>query len=161
MLERTLIVLVLVVMAWAVLRWNQRRIFKRRVQDGLQLDAYVPGSPAVLYFTLPGCLPCQTIQKPALTELEDWIGPGLQILTVDASLDLDLARAWGVLSVPTTFLIDSLGRPRRVNHGAVSAPVLLEQFRSIGEPLEVLAGRAPADNRLFKVESRNAREQIG
>lgn len=161
MIERALIVLLIVLLGLAAFRWQQRSILKRRVREGLQLDAYVPGKPAVLYFTAPGCLPCRTIQKPALAELRERIGPGLQIITVDASRELDLARAWGVLSVPTTFLIDSLGRPRRVIHGPVTASVLLEQFQVFGEPLEGVGVLPPAGSALFKVQSHDTCEQAG
>jgi len=36
-----------------------------------------------------------------------------------------------VLSVPTTFIIDSQGRPRRVNHGVASAEKLLNQIEEV------------------------------
>jgi thiol-disulfide isomerase/thioredoxin len=160
-IERVLAVSLIVLIGIAAIRLYQRRIFRRRVREGLQLDEYAPGRPAVLYFTAPGCVPCRLIQKPALAELTQQVGPDLQIITVDASLDPDLARSWGVLSVPTTFLIDSQGHPRRVNHRAVIASALLEQFRAIGEPLKVLAGKTPADRTSFKVQSRDTREQAG
>jgi thiol-disulfide isomerase/thioredoxin len=161
MIERALIVLLIVLLGLAAFRLQQRSVFKRHVREGLQLEAYVPSKPAILYFTAPGCLPCRTIQEPALAELRERFRPGLQIITVDASRELDLVRAWGVLSVPTTFLIDSLGRPRRVNHGPVTASVLLEQFQALGEPLEGVRSLASADSALFKVQSHDTCEQAG
>jgi hypothetical protein len=56
----------------------------------------------------------------------------LQIFEIDATAQPRLADAWGVLSVPTTFLIDAAGRPRRVNHGAVRAGALMAQLVAIG-----------------------------
>jgi hypothetical protein len=53
------------------------------------------------------------------------------------------------LSVPTTFLIDTNGRPRRVNHGPTRATALMSQLVAIGalprKPLPA-AGAAPAES---------------
>jgi len=45
----------------------------------------------------------------------------------------EIASQWGVLSVPTTFVIDAQGNPRYVNHGVApldkaAAPVLPRSF---------------------------------
>jgi len=59
----------------------------------------------------------------------------IQVIEVDASVQPELANYWGVLSVPTTFIIDSRGRPRRVNHGVASAEKLLNQIEEVeGHP---------------------------
>lgn len=97
----------------------------------LGLEAVHPGIPAILYFTTPACQPCRTLQRPALARLQERLGERLQVITVDASLRPDLADYWGVLSVPTTFVIDSRGRPRRVNHGVASAEKLLRQIEEV------------------------------
>ena len=53
----------------------------------------------------------------------------MQIIEIDATQEPELARDWGVLSVPTTFLLDAHGVARHVNHGATTAEKLLEQMR--------------------------------
>jgi thiol-disulfide isomerase/thioredoxin len=104
-----------------------------RDADELTPLGYRPGAPAVLYFTTSGCAPCESIQKPALRRVADRFGGRLQVLEVDASLQPRWADAWGVLAVPTTFLIDRTGRVRRVNHGPAREHTLLAQFAEIGE----------------------------
>ena len=111
--------------SWAVLR--------RRARHGLGIDEYRTGRPAILYFTDPGCAPCLSVQDPALQEVAAQFGEGLQIIKVRALERPELTDAWGVLSLPTTFIIDSGGRPRGVNHGVARALHLLDQLAAIGE----------------------------
>ncbi len=89
------------------------------------------GKPAILYFTTPDCAPCRTIQRPALQRIRQIFGERLTVIEVDASRDPDLARAWGVLSVPTTFVLDHDGKPHFVNHGAARVEKILAQLERI------------------------------
>jgi hypothetical protein len=41
-----------------------------------------------------------------------------------------VADYWGVLSAPTTFIIDARGQPRAVNHGLASMEKLLRQLEA-------------------------------
>ena len=108
-------------------------LLRRRatVETPRGLENLRSGIPAILYFTTPDCGPCRTVQRPALAEIQTRLGEGLQIIEVDCTRQPDLADYWGVLSVPTTFIIDRTGRPRRVNHGVINAEKLLEQLRLI------------------------------
>ena len=133
MVERILVVVLLAGAAVIAWRLVARRALRRRTRDGAVIDGLLPGRPAILYFTAPGCAPCETIQKPALEQLRQRFDGGLQILEVDASVKPRLADAWGVLAVPTVFLIDASGRPRRVHHGPVRAEVLTRQLEEIGD----------------------------
>jgi thiol-disulfide isomerase/thioredoxin len=94
-----------------------------------QPDLFKVGTPVILYFTTPECAPCKTIQRPALQRLQNVLGDRLQIVEINAQDKPDLAKEWGVLSVPTTFLLDASGKARQVNHGATSAEKLLAQLR--------------------------------
>ena len=105
---------------------------KRRA-SGLLVDLGPMRSNAaiLLYFTTPQCIPCKTMQRPAIQKVQSILGDRLQVLEVDATQEPDLAKRWGVLSVPTTFLIDSRGQLHHVNHGVTSAEKLLAEFQSI------------------------------
>ena len=89
------------------------------------------GKPAILYFTTPGCAPCKTVQKPAIRQIKEMLGEMLQVIEIDASQQPELAQRWGVLSVPTTFVIDSRGQARHVNHGVARADKLLKQLQGL------------------------------
>jgi thiol-disulfide isomerase/thioredoxin len=92
------------------------------------VELFQPGKPAILYFTTPDCAPCRTIQRPALNRVQSRLGDRLQVVEVNTYERPELAKEWGVLSVPTTFIIDASGRPRHVNHGVTPADKLLEQL---------------------------------
>ncbi|GAB4548288.1 MAG: hypothetical protein Fur002_25100 [Anaerolineales bacterium] len=108
-----------------------RFILARTRSKGNQLPVALSGSPAILYFTTPDCAPCKTVQRPALNELQELLGAGLQVIEVNAVEQSHLASAWGVLSVPTTFVLDKNGKARHVNHGVARAEKLLDQIKSL------------------------------
>lgn len=109
---------------------------QRAVRRGL--EEMQDGVPAVLYFTTPTCMPCKTIQRPALRKLQEMLGGGgLQVIEVDSTVHPDLAKEWGVLSVPTTFIIDPQGNPSEVNYGVTPAETLLRQIRAAVERARV------------------------
>lgn len=108
-----------------------RSVLKRAGAQVPVMPGYRSGRPAILYFTTPTCSPCRTVQRPALEALKQRLGEGLQVVEVDASQRTDLADAWGVLSVPTTFVIDAGGRPRHVNHGVATTEKLFDQIKEI------------------------------
>ena len=129
--------------AGLALYWLVNRILLARLRGKrLGLDSIRPGIPAILYFTTPGCAPCKAVQRPALQNVQALLGERLQVIEVDAEARPDLANYWGVLSVPTTFIIDARGEPRRVNHGVASTDKLLGQLE------EVAGGSVPAPSEL-------------
>lgn len=131
-LTRTLITLLLITIGFA-LYWLTNRVLLARVRGRrLGLESLRPGIPAILYFTSPTCVPCKTVQRPELARLQAQMGDdGVQIIQIDCTERPDLADYWGVLSVPTTFIIDAQGQPRGVNHGVVRAKQLYKQILDI------------------------------
>lgn len=133
MLERLLLTVVLIALGYGLYRIYGWALLRARSRRGLGLQSYRPGRPAILYFTDPGCAPCVNVQDPALKEVAAILGDRLQIIKVQALQRPDLTDAWGVLSLPTTFIIDSEGRPRGVNHGVARSGRLLNQLAEAGE----------------------------
>ena len=135
MIERIGITVLLIAVgfgAYAVgTRWQTRRAARSDAGDEL-LSSLRPGIPAVIYFWSETCAPCKAVQKPALAELERDLGPGgVQVVAVNALDRPDLADGWGVLGLPTTFIVDSTGQPRHVNHGVARTPHLKHQLESV------------------------------
>lgn len=90
-----------------------------------------PAIPAIVYFTSPMCAPCEFQQKPALMALRDDLGGAVQVIEVNALSEPDAADRWGVMTVPTTFVLDRQGNPREVNAGVASADKLKRQLHRV------------------------------
>ena len=133
MLERLAIALGFVLAGYLAYRLYVWLLMRRLARAGINLEGYTLGKPAILYFTDPGCAPCLSVQDPALEEVAAQYGERLQIIKVQALEDPHFTDSWGVLSLPTTFIIDAQGQPRGVNHGVARAPRLVDQLLSIGE----------------------------
>lgn len=91
----------------------------------------LPNKPVIVYFTTPDCVPCRTVQRPALDQIRKLLGEKLQVIEIDASERPDLAQRWGVMSVPTTFLLDARGEARYVNNGVARVEKLMEQVQTL------------------------------
>jgi len=87
--------------------------------------------PVVLAFTGDYCLPCKTQQHPALEQLRDQIGDVLDIQEVDALERADLAQRYGVLTVPTTVVLDRARHVIAINYGVTSADKLARQLKPL------------------------------
>ncbi len=91
----------------------------------------LPNKPVIVYFTTPDCAPCKTVQRPALEKLTSLLGEKLHVVEIDATERPDLAKTWGVMSVPTTFLLNSRGEARYVNNGVARVEKLMEQIQTL------------------------------
>jgi thioredoxin 1 len=110
---------------WLYSQAIRRRLASRRPPG---LENLRPHTPAILYFTTPECAPCKTIQRPALQRLQQELGGKLQVIEINVAEEPGLAGAWGVFSVPTTFVLDDQQVVRHVNHGVTRAEKLLRQL---------------------------------
>lgn len=126
--ERLIITVVISGLGLAVYLLGNRLILSSASSKVKRFASYQRGQPAIVYFTTPSCTPCKTVQRPAIEKLKKDLGEQLQVFEVDASAQPELAQDWGVFSVPTTFVIDSDGKPRHVNHGVATAEKLTHQL---------------------------------
>ncbi len=124
-------VALILALGWGVYVLINDRLLKKVPQDAKPLNALPRGKPTLLYFTTPDCIPCKTMQRPAIQHLRATLGEEVHILEIDAIAEPQLANQWRVLSVPTTFIIDAHGKPRFVNRGVASTEKLLHQILKI------------------------------
>lgn len=131
LLTRLLWSLVIIAGAYLLLRLILWWMLKRVQNTTHHSPAIEPGRPTVIYFTTPDCAPCKTVQRPALQKALSQLGEACQLIEVNAYEKPDLARQWGVLSIPTTFILDSTGKPRHVNYGVTPAEKLVRQLKEL------------------------------
>lgn len=110
-----------------------QRLLVRAKQNVFTLFNQLPNKPVIVYFTTPECVPCKTVQRPALNQVSQLLGERLEVVEIDATQRPDLATAWGVMSVPTTFLLDAGGKARFVNNGVTRAEKLMEQLDTFSD----------------------------
>ena len=121
-----------IIISGALAYWFiSQRVLVRARNNVFRLFPTLPNKPVIVYFTTPDCAPCKTIQRPVLNQISLLMGERLEVVEIDASERPDLAKTWGVMSVPTTFLLDARGEARYVNHGVTRAEKLLEQIQNL------------------------------
>lgn len=134
MIERVIVTFTLIVVGVVAYRlFKQVRL--RQVDEKTTIATMkriTSGMPAVVLFTADYCAPCVYQQRPALDRLVSEIGADqVEVVKIDVQAEPDLAAQWGVLSLPTTFIVDRQGKPRDVNYGVASTETLKRQLEGI------------------------------
>lgn len=135
---RLLIAALLVLAGWAIYRMLLIVALHRASKVESVLQATSPGQTTIVYFTTPDCAPCKTVQRPALNRLKTVMGERLRVVEINAYEQPEQAKAWGVMSVPATFILDARGKPRQANFGATP-------FEKLARQVEQVAGGAGTD----------------
>ncbi len=111
----------------------RRRLARlRRVRPGVLwtvMGTEPDGRPAVVAFSTPSCAACAT-QRVALAALEERSRGRVRVLRVDAAERPEVARAFGVLTVPATVVLDTRGAVLAANQGFATAEMLARQAGS-------------------------------
>ncbi len=136
--ERLVIVLVAfvaVAVAISVAKgWNRRNVKTLTQVAGVEMWANLGEAPdgrrALVSFSTPSCAACQTAQAPAVIAAEAHLGPeSVRVIKIDAARQPDVARAFGVLTVPSTIVLAPNGRVVAINQGFASSGRLVEQLQ--------------------------------
>lgn len=131
MIERLIIVVILAALGCLGCRlYNRRKLDRvtRTAQFDPVLLEFNAGTPGILLFTADFCAPCKLQQQPAIQRVVN--ETGVQYIQVDVAANPEAAERWGVLSLPTTYILDKDGKPREVNHGITPAEKLKQQLQS-------------------------------
>lgn len=128
MIERFAIVAIIAILGIIAFQWYSRRQLAQIAQQ-VHIDPILQGiqagMPTIVYFTIPNCIPCKTRQQPVLQKLHE--EQEVQIIQIDATEQPEAASRWGVMTAPTTFVLDGKLRPKSVNHGVTGELKLLKQ----------------------------------
>ena len=129
MVDRLLITLIILMLAlgmFLILRYaHARRASRYRLASAGGLE-----KPTLLYFRSDSCAPCIT-QAKALDNIETKYEGKLSILSIDAEKEPQIAEAYGVFTLPTTFVLDTSGTVRQINYGLTGADKLMRQMEQI------------------------------
>ncbi len=101
----------------------------RRQEAPSPLRTVVSSGPALLYFSTAECAQCRFQQAPILQRLAE-TAP-VPVVTLDAVEREDLARHFGILTVPSTVLLDHAQRPVAINHGLAPLAKLQQQVAGV------------------------------
>ena len=134
-LDRLLLVVLvtaLVVLAGLIVRWWTRRnaAAVRAHRTPLPYPATETTAPVTLLnFSSPHCGTCHRVQKPLVDKVSAQFDDQVAVVEVDALAQADLARAYRVLTVPSTVILTG-NEVRDVNYGLASAETLDQQLRA-------------------------------
>lgn len=137
MLERGIVLLIALaaaLAAYALWRWWQQRRLQMLAATAAP-SPLLPGldgsKPALLYFTTADCAQCRLQQAPILAQLQ--ARADIAVHKLDAVEQETLARFYGIMTVPTTVVLDRGLRPVAVNHGVAPLQKLQAQIGQIME----------------------------
>jgi thioredoxin-like negative regulator of GroEL len=110
-------------------RWQ-----KRTATRGRGLLSLEPGKVSIVYFSSRTCGVCRASQAPILTRVLAELGTDeLQLVTIDVMERTDVARAWGVTTVPSIYVVDRAGAVAHVNNGFTGEPALRRQVLGVAQ----------------------------
>jgi thioredoxin 1 len=128
MVERLLLSLVIALLAVVVLV-ALRHLNQRRASHALA-DTAGDQRPGILYFRSDHCAPCR-VQSHHLRQLQRDMGGHLAIQEIDAERESDLAARFGVVTLPTTLVMDGRGRVKHINYGLAASATLARQLEKV------------------------------
>ena len=99
------------------------------IANSVQLPPSESRDPRVLLFTGPRCSTCER-QKAIVDQVTSHWPGGLCVDRIDAAEDPMAARAFGVMSVPTTVVIAPNGSISKITGGLVRADELERQLHA-------------------------------
>ncbi len=108
-------------------RWSEGRARARTGQAAADLD--LPPGPLLLYFYGQVCSQC-VLQKAILERLRERF-PQVRIHPVDVADRPDLARPFGVWTLPSLVLLDEAHRVRWVRYGLARETELIPRLEAV------------------------------
>ena len=130
MLERLIIVFIVVLtvgIVFFVIKFWQKNKANISV-NGLKLNKDMP---TIVYFSSPDCLVCKMQQEPVISQLSQKKSIILfHTKKINIKQKMDIARQWGIMTLPTTCIVNSHGTVKFINNGLVQADILNKQLNN-------------------------------
>lgn len=130
MYDRLLIAVAFFAFGIAVCKFIRFITAKKACENLPALPGRRRGVPLIVCFTSMNCGVCKAAQTPALNSLLENFGQELQVITINVDEDMETARHWKVMTLPTTFVFNANGSLLQHNIGFTDAANL---FRQVNE----------------------------
>lgn len=128
MYERLLITFTVIVFFGALLMVMKRRQIILANRASRQSDQQTC-KPTIVYFGSNACAVCKRTQRPILDKiLAEYGNEQLLFTAYDVDESPDVAKKWRVMTLPTTFLLDSAGTIKHINNGLIVSENLRKQL---------------------------------
>lgn len=128
MYERLLITFGLMAFLGVVFMLLKRRQIAKANRASQQLSQQT-NMPTIVYFWSNGCAVCKGQQKPIIEGIVAEYGESQVKLTMyNIDEAPEVAVEWGVMTLPTTFLLDATGTIKHVNNGLIYSDNLRKQL---------------------------------
>lgn len=133
MVENTLIAIAIIIIGCGLFQLVRRfQVWRAttRIQGNDRLTQEIAiGRPTILYFTAEWCTACKMQQRPAINDLKSQLGDRIQIVQIDVEKQPEDAQRWGVMSLPTTYVLNPAGEATAVNYGFAPVQKLIQQLK--------------------------------
>jgi|ERR1035437_2367991 thiol-disulfide isomerase/thioredoxin len=117
------------VLFWAVI--NFRSLFwKKTVIRNRVFPELTQGTATLLFFTGEYCTICKVRQAPAISKLQQESKTDFKVIEIDAA-NSKLSQSFGILSLPSTVLLDTQGHAQAINYGFATTEQLHQQLLAL------------------------------
>ncbi|HEY9288941.1 MAG TPA: thioredoxin family protein [Candidatus Dormibacteraeota bacterium] len=140
MFQRVLLLVALAglvtIVSAAIRAWLARRAANLRREPAAAvwsaLGQAPDGRPGLVVFSAPLCVACRTAQHPAVEVVQAEYRDALRVVHVDIAHRPEAARAFSILTAPSTAVLGPNGSVSAVNQGFASAARLRAQLSAAG-----------------------------
>ncbi len=105
--------------------WHLHQVQKETIISNNQTNR-----PTIMYFRSDSCAPCQT-QNHYLVDLEEAYGTRMAIQKIDVDDNKEMAGRFGVFTLPTTVVLDGVGKVHYINYGLTATSKLAQQMEKV------------------------------
>jgi thioredoxin 1 len=128
---RLLVAILLAAIGLGLWTLTRRLALLRARRAGGAARVAASGGAGILLFGSVNCPACVHAQEPAARSLVEELGGRVRLVEVDVDESPEMAREYGVLSLPTVVVLGPSGRPARVFRGLVSKDRLRRELETI------------------------------
>jgi thioredoxin-like negative regulator of GroEL len=107
-------------------QWHVRRLNR----ETAVFPSSVATTPTLLYFSSDGCAACPTQGRFVSQVAQAWNGR-LAIRKINTDIEPETAQQYGIMTLPTTIILDHVGTIKEINYGLTNTQKLNKQVASL------------------------------